>query len=169
MNLLSPDSVALQKKIMLPNGRLQQVAALVWRIEDDALQLLTITSRGTGRWIIPKGWPQTGRTLARTAMREAFEEAGIRGVIDPVPVGSYDYQKYDMPPEAISSFTVAVYAVAFTEQLEKWPERGERILEWVSPALAAERVEEPELKTLIRNFSPPISISDANIHIRCRG
>lgn len=160
MNLLAPDSIATQKKNLLPNGRLQQVAALVWRVDNGELQLLTITSRGTGRWIIPKGWPQTGRTLARTAMREAFEEAGIRGVIDPVPVGTYDYQKYDMPPEAVSSFTVAVYAVAFTEQVDKWPERGERILEWVSPELAAERVEEPELKKLIHNFAPQVSLSD---------
>ncbi|MFK4825695.1 NUDIX hydrolase [Paenochrobactrum sp. BZR 588] len=159
MNIFAPDSVVTQKKIMLPNGRLQQVAALVWRIENGELQLLTITSRGTGRWIIPKGWPQTGRTLARTAMREAFEEAGIRGVIDPIPVGTYDYQKYDMPPEAISSFTVAVYAVAFTEQLDKWPERGERILDWVSPDVAADRVEEPELKKLILGFAPQLSPS----------
>ncbi len=160
MNLLAPDSIATQKKNLLPNGHMQQVAALVWRVENDELQLLTITSRGTGRWIIPKGWPQTGRTLARTAMREAFEEAGIRGVIDPVPVGTYDYQKYDMSPEAVSSFTVAVYAVAFTEQVDKWPERGERILEWVSPELAAERVEEPELKKLIHNFAAQMSLSD---------
>lgn len=156
MNMFAPDTIATNKKMMLPNGRLQQVAALVWRMHNGELQLLTITSRGTGRWVIPKGWPQTGRTLARTALREAFEEAGIRGVIDPVPVGSYDYQKYDMPPEAVSSFTVAVYAVAFTEQLDEWPERGERMLEWVSREEAAERVEEPELKALIRSFSPQI-------------
>ncbi|MBB6259500.1 8-oxo-dGTP pyrophosphatase MutT (NUDIX family) [Paenochrobactrum gallinarii] len=157
MNLLAPDSIATQKKNLLPNGRLQQVAALVWRVENGELQLLTITSRGTGRWVLPKGWPQTGRTLARTAMREAFEEAGIRGVIDPLPVGTYDYEKYDMPPDAISSFTVAVYAVAFTEQVDQWPERGERILEWVSPLQAAERVEEPELKKLILAFTPDTS------------
>lgn len=156
MNMFAPDTIATNKKMMLPNGRLQQVAALVWRMHNGELQLLTITSRGTGRWVIPKGWPQTGRTLARTALREAFEEAGIRGVIDAVPVGTYDYQKYDMPPEAVSSFTVAVYAVAFTEQLDEWPERGERILEWVSREEAAARVEEPELKALIRSFSPQI-------------
>lgn len=154
MKLLACDSVVTQKKIILPNGRLQQVAALVWRLEKGGLQLLTITSRGTGRWIIPKGWPQTGHTLASTAMREAYEEAGIRGIIDPAPIGTYNYQKYDMPPEAISSFTVAVYAIAFTEQVDKWPERGERILDWVSPQVAADRVEETELKKLMMDFAP---------------
>jgi len=71
--------VATEKRILTPSGRLQQVAALVYRYEAEERQVLVITSRGTGRWVIPKGWPQVGRTLAETAAREAYEEAGVRG------------------------------------------------------------------------------------------
>ncbi len=85
--------VATEKRILTPSGRLQQVAALVYRYEAHELQILVITSRGTGRWIIPKGWPQVGRTLADTAAREAYEEAGVRGEISSQPIGSFDYCK----------------------------------------------------------------------------
>ncbi len=81
--------IATEKRILTPSGRLQQVAALVHRRDMGALKVLVITSRGTGRWIIPKGWPQVGRTLAETALREAYEEAGIRGEVSPIPIGSF--------------------------------------------------------------------------------
>jgi len=60
--------IATEKRILTPSGRLQQVAALVHRRDMGALKVLLITGRGTGRWIIPKGWPQVGRTLAETAL-----------------------------------------------------------------------------------------------------
>ncbi len=145
--------VATEKRILTPSGRLQQVAALVYRREMGALQVLVITSRGTGRWIIPKGWPQVGRTLAVTALREAFEEAGVRGEVSQEPIGSYSYCKSDLPPERINQFTVAVYAVQFTSQEKNWPERDQRFCEWVSPAEAAKRVEETELKQILSGFS----------------
>ncbi len=100
--------IATEKRILTPSGRLQQVAALVYRRDMGALRILVITSRGTGRWIIPKGWPQVGRTLAETALCEAYEEAGIRGEVAPVPIGSFHYCKTDLPPERINQFCAAV-------------------------------------------------------------
>ncbi|MFD1792546.1 NUDIX hydrolase [Ochrobactrum teleogrylli] len=152
MKTAAKQLIATEKRILTPSGRLQQVAALVYRREMDTLQVLVITSRGTGRWIIPKGWPQVGRTLAETALREAFEEAGIRGDVSPEPIGSYNYCKMDMPPERINQFSVAVYAVRFTGQEKSWPERDQRICEWVCPDEAARRVEETELKQILLRF-----------------
>lgn len=144
--------IATEKRILTPTGSLQQVAALVYRRAKDGLQVLVITSRGTGRWIIPKGWPQVGRTFAETALREAYEEAGVRGEVAETPIGSYGYCKLDLPPERINQFTVAVFAVRFTGQEKNWPEREQRQCEWVSPVEAANRVEEPELKQILRTF-----------------
>ena len=73
------------------------MGALVYRLKNDAVEFLLITSRGTGRWIIPKGWPMPGRTLAQAALREAYEEAGIRGIVETSSIGSYQYYKCDMP------------------------------------------------------------------------
>ena len=148
--------IATEKRILTPSGRLQQVAALVYRREMDTMQVLVITSRGTGRWIIPKGWPQVGRTLAETALREAFEEAGVRGDISPAPLGSYNYCKMDLPPERINQFTVAVFAVHFTRQEKNWPERDQRVCEWVSPREAASRVEETGLQQILLQFADSV-------------
>lgn len=117
-----------------------------------ALKVLVITSRGTGRWIIPKGWPQVGRTLAETALCEAYEEAGIRGEVSPTPIGTFCYCKTDLPPERINQFIAAVFTVQFTRQEKDWPERAQRICEWVSPQEAACRVEETELKQILNQF-----------------
>lgn len=149
--------VATEKRILTPSGRLQQVAALVYRYQAEELQVLVITSRGTGRWVIPKGWPQIGRTLAETAAREAYEEAGVRGEISSQPIGTFEYSKSDLPPECINQFTVAVYALHFVERAKDWPEREQRICEWISPHQAAERVDETELKRILLGFDGTIT------------
>lgn len=152
MKIKTEQLVATEKRILMPDGRLQQVAALVYRRHKGNLQVLVITSRGTGRWIIPKGWPQVGRTLAQTAGREAYEEAGILGNVSALPIGSFNYCKNDLPPERINQFAVAVYALEFTEQAKNWPERDQRVCEWVSPQEAALRVDEAELKDILQQF-----------------
>ena len=48
-----------------------QFAALCYRVVKDKVQVLVISSRGTGRWIVPKGWPMDGKTPAEAALQEA--------------------------------------------------------------------------------------------------
>ncbi|HEY8579134.1 MAG TPA: NUDIX hydrolase, partial [Beijerinckiaceae bacterium] len=71
----------------------QQVAALPWRLAPTGVEILLITSRGTKRWVIPKGWPMPGRRPHEAAQREAYEEAGVKGAIEPAPLGCYEYRK----------------------------------------------------------------------------
>ena len=70
-----------------------QFAALCWRVMDGKVQILLITSRGSGRWIVPKGWPMDGQTPGEAALTEAWEEAGVLGKVDWRPVGLYSYSK----------------------------------------------------------------------------
>lgn len=141
------------KKISLSNERLLQVGALVYRINQGKIETLLITSRTTKRWIIPKGWPIPGKTLAQAALCEAYEEAGIRGAVEATPIGRYDYEKSDVPQE-VSRFSVDVFAVFYSHQEKKWPERGQRVFEWLSREEAAERVAEPGLKEIFLTFTP---------------
>lgn len=67
-----------------------QVAALPYRFIGDELRILLVTSRGTRRWIIPKGWPMKGKKAHRAAEREALEEAGAKGRVSRLPIGSYE-------------------------------------------------------------------------------
>ena len=70
-----------------------QVAALPWREEDRGVEVMLITSRDTGRWVLPKGWPEGDEALHEAAMREAAEEAGLRGSISDKESGRYFYGK----------------------------------------------------------------------------
>ena len=42
---------------------------------------------------MPKGWPIKGLTPRKSAAREAFEEAGVRGAVGTKPIGRYRYAK----------------------------------------------------------------------------
>jgi 8-oxo-dGTP pyrophosphatase MutT (NUDIX family) len=54
---------------------------------------LRFTSRKTKRWIIPKGWRIKGLKPAKSAAREAYEEAGLRGYVKTKAIGIFSYEK----------------------------------------------------------------------------
>jgi 8-oxo-dGTP pyrophosphatase MutT (NUDIX family) len=131
-----------------------QVGALCWRrTRKGALRILLITSRDTGRWVIPKGWPMRRRTEAEAAAREAWEEAGVEGEMLARPVGLYSYPKI-MPKARPVPCVVRVYPLAVATISREFPEAGQRRLKWFSPAKAARRVQEPELARILRSFDP---------------
>ena len=64
-----------------------QFAALCYDKDGPDRKILLITSRGTGRWILPKGWPIDGLDSPGAALQEAWEEAGVReGRPSPEPI-----------------------------------------------------------------------------------
>ncbi len=66
-----------------------QYGALPFRFERVGMEIMLITSRETGRWIIPKGWPMQGKKSHHVAALEAFQEAGIKGLVSKKPIGAY--------------------------------------------------------------------------------
>jgi len=152
LNVTYQNEIVTDKRIEMPDGRICQVAALVYRMKKNLPEILLITSRGTGRWVLPKGWPQIGKTFAQSAQREAYEEAGVRGDVAPFSIGTYTYEKHDMGDGESGDFVVDVFPMHFSHQEKNWPERGERRLDWVSVEESAKRVEEPGLKSLIASF-----------------
>lgn len=139
-----------------------QFGALCWRLRSDGSpEVLMITSRGTGRWIIPKGWPQKGQTAARAAETEAWEEAGVTGKVAPDCIGIYGYEKRRRRgPDA--PCVVAVFALRVTREAEKWPERKERKRRWMRPQKAAGLVAEPELARILRDLPQTVAALQAS-------
>lgn len=129
-----------------------QIAALpVVKAKDGALRVLMVTSRDTGRWVMPKGWPMKEKSLPGAAAQEALEEAGVIGKISKEPIGTYFYLKRlddapDIPVE------VVLYPMKVSKLLRRWPERHERKRKWFSPKGAANRVDEPDLQALLRDL-----------------
>jgi 8-oxo-dGTP pyrophosphatase MutT (NUDIX family) len=132
-------------------GASQQFGVLPWRQAPD-FEVLLITSRETRRWVIPKGWPMPGHSAAESAAQEAYEEAGVRGEMSAQAIGNYGYRKRRRDG-ARKRFRVDVFTMEVTEVLDQWPEAHERARQWLSPAEAAIRVDEPELAILIRTFA----------------
>ena len=129
-----------------------QFGALCYRLRDDKVQILLVTSRGTGRWIIPKGWPMDGETPAGAAATEAFEEAGVEGKPSDVCLGIYSYTK-TIPKGDNLPIVVAVFPFKVKRVLKNFPEAGQRKRKWFSLKKAAAIISEPELAPLIRNFN----------------
>lgn len=130
-----------------------QFGALCYRVRRGKTQILLVTSRGTGRWIVPKGWPVPDATPAETAAAEAYEEAGVAGEVHSLCLGVYDYAK-GLDDGACLPCVVALYPLRVKSLLRKFPERGQRKRKWVSRKRAAAMVGEAELGALILSFSP---------------
>lgn len=145
--------LASELRLMLRRPERLQFAALCfrWTKKQRDIEVLLITSRDTGRWVIPKGWPMKGCMAHTVAEREAFEEAGMQGHAEETPLGFYNYLKslrggIEVPCK------VQVHAMEVETQAKEFKEKGVRRLEWVSCAEAARRVAEPQLKDLILSF-----------------
>lgn len=129
----------------------RQIAALPFRkTATGDIEVLLITSRETGRFIIPKGWPMKRLSDAEAAAKEAYEEAGVLGKIRRKPIGTYSYWK--RLERTFELLNVDVYALEVREQRADWPEKGSRRLGWLRQAEAATLVDEPGLITLIDTF-----------------
>jgi 8-oxo-dGTP pyrophosphatase MutT (NUDIX family) len=111
-------------------------------------QVCLVTSRNGKRWVIPKGCLETGKTASEIALQEAWEEAGIVGVLQPEPVGSYLYDKNGI------TCHVLVFLLHVTEVRDEYPEHGARERCWVSPTEAMTRIEERGLREIVRGALP---------------
>lgn len=132
----------------------RQVAALPWRPTATGVEVMLITSRDTGRWVLPKGWPEKRESLHEAAAREAAEEAGLSGVIESSEAGRYFYGKVKSSGRRLRC-EVLVYPMLVEDVASRWPERQERERAWFSPSEAAAKVRERDLAELLAHFRAP--------------
>jgi 8-oxo-dGTP pyrophosphatase MutT (NUDIX family) len=86
-----------------------------------------VTTRQTRRWIIPKGWPIKSLRPPKSAAREAFEEAGVRGKIGAKSVGLFKYNKLLDEHGIEVSCEVKFFPLLVKRQSESWPELEQRL------------------------------------------
>ncbi|NVO24986.1 NUDIX hydrolase [Donghicola sp. B5-SW-15] len=137
---------------MIKRPSSQQVALLCYRLKGTEREYLLVTSRDTGRWVIPKGWIKKGKSAERSALEEGWEEAGIvPKKTRPHQVGTYTYNK-KLGKGLVVTVEVNVFEVELSKLENKYPEVSERKRRWMTRDEAAEAVHEPSLTKLLQSL-----------------
>jgi 8-oxo-dGTP pyrophosphatase MutT (NUDIX family) len=129
----------------------KQFAALPFRLDNSELHVMLITTRRKRRWSVPKGSPMRNKKPHHTAALEAYEEAGLVGVIATRAMGSFKHRK--RKGDRKRTMDVSVFPMKVHGQERWWPEKGERQAIWVSAETAARLVHKVELRRLIIRFA----------------
>ena len=121
---------------------IEQACAVPFREHIERVEFCLITS-STGRWMFPKGYVEPGETFVEAALKEALEEAGLRGRVVGDPIGYYEIEKKGRP------HTVIALLMEVLQSDEVWKEAQVRQRQWVTPEEARGLVSEPELFELL--------------------
>jgi 8-oxo-dGTP pyrophosphatase MutT (NUDIX family) len=132
--------------------KLKQFAALPYRMRDNDVEILLITTRKKRRWSVPKGWPIRHNTPQQTAATEAYEEAGVDGTIGSRRIGQF--RKRRQKKEQPVMCDVQIFPLKVTRQRDDWPEKHERSRIWVRPRKAAKLVKKAGLRRAIKSLHP---------------
>jgi phosphohistidine phosphatase len=122
-----------------------QAAVIPYRIRKARIEVALITTSTGKGWILPKGSVDDGERPRKAAIREAEEEAGLRGVVARRPVGRYHHTKGN------DLRRVDVYVMRVTRVLEHWLEDKIRRRRWMRVADAADRLRE-ELQPFVHRL-----------------
>ncbi len=128
-----------------------QSAILPYCVRKSGPKFLLITSIGSGRWVLPKGHIASDMTPRQSAIKEAFQEAGINGKVPKKSLGTFTYSKENEP--GIPPYQVEVFTMRVTCVLNAWPEELRRTREWMPPKKASNSVQEGALSHMMLDFA----------------
>lgn len=129
----------------------QLYGAIPYKVENDAVWVLMVTSQTRKRWIFPNGNIEKGETGAEAAAREAYEEAGIKGAID--KKRTIDSTIGKSAPNGIENVAVEFFPLEVEKELSKWPEKNERKRAWMSLDKAKSAVKDDDFRAVLKTFS----------------
>jgi 8-oxo-dGTP pyrophosphatase MutT (NUDIX family) len=126
---------------------LPQSGALAYRFSSEGkLEILLVKKLHASNWGIPKGKLEASLSREENAAKEAFEEAGVKGVMQQRCLGSYRAMKRSGDRDVL--IEVWVYLLQVTEVADEWPEKAVRVVRWCDPDEAALLLREPLLAEL---------------------
>ena len=87
-----------------------QVAAVCYRRKGASVEFLLVSTNGNGKWTFPKGSPESNLSHSQAAEREALEEAGVRGTIEPRHFHVYIHSKgVFWKPPGVQEFVIKAF------------------------------------------------------------
>jgi 8-oxo-dGTP pyrophosphatase MutT (NUDIX family) len=128
-----------------------QAAVIPFRGSGKKLEICLIRRKGSKKWGIPKGFVERGDTIKDAALKEALEEAGLKGRLVGDAVGTYEYRKWG------TKLDVTVYLMEVQEEEDEWDEADIRDRQWASFEDAAEKLEQHPVQPLIDSAKDRLS------------
>src|ERR1700751_2445799 len=87
-----------------------QVAAVCYRRRGASVEFLLVNTNGGGKWTFPKGDPDSSLSHSKAAEREAWEEAGVEGIIEPRHFHLYIHSKgVFWKPPGVQEFVIKAF------------------------------------------------------------
>jgi 8-oxo-dGTP pyrophosphatase MutT (NUDIX family) len=112
-----------------------QVAAVCYRRRGHAVEFLLVNTNGGSKWTFPKGCTDNRLSHSQAAAREALEEAGAVGVIEPRHFHLYIHSKgVFWQPSGVQEFVVKAFLMEVTST--RTPGESMRNPTWCSAAEA---------------------------------
>ena len=124
-------------------SRREQAGVIPFRRKKDAIEVCLIRNKGRKKWKIPKGFVDPGETVEQAALKEAWEEAGLKGRLVGAAVGSYEYDKWGF------DLTVSVYLMEVSDQEDEWEESRFRERRWSPVDTAFEMLKKHPVRPLL--------------------
>lgn len=119
-----------------------QAGAIVFRVDDGIVRVLLVRSKKDPRlWVLPKGHIDVGEPPAVAALREAFEEGGVAGLVLGPAGPALTFRSGD------EMVAVEYFVVQLTSELPS-PEGREKA--WLVPEDAEERLPFEKTRQLLR-------------------
>jgi 8-oxo-dGTP pyrophosphatase MutT (NUDIX family) len=112
---------------------------------------------------VPKGWPIKRLTPSKSAAREAFEEAGVRGKIGARAIGNFTYKKTTGQTADDPNYEVKIFPLLVKRQSASWPESEQRVAQWVDPEKAIALIREPELRAIVAKFAKRAAVAASKL------
>jgi 8-oxo-dGTP pyrophosphatase MutT (NUDIX family) len=108
-----------------------QVAAVCYRKLAGAIEFLLVNTNGGNKWTFPKGSTEPKLSHSQAAEREALEEAGATGVIEPRHFHLYIHSKgVFWQPQGVQEYVVKAFLMEVTGTQK--PVEGTRNPTWFS-------------------------------------
>jgi 8-oxo-dGTP pyrophosphatase MutT (NUDIX family) len=116
-----------------------QVAAVCYRKRGGTVEFLLVNTNGGNKWTFPKGSPDNHLSHSQAAEREAAEEAGALGAIEPRHFHLYIHSKgVFWQPGGVQEFVVKAFLMEIHQQ--RRPDEGQRHPSWFSPEEARRKL-----------------------------
>jgi len=142
-----------------------QVAAVCYRKRGTAVEFLLVNTNGGNKWTFPKGCTDARMSHSQAAEREAAEEAGALGTIDPRHFHLYIHSKgVFWQPGGVQEFVVKAFLMEVHEV--RRADEPQRKPTWFSPEEARLRLAKGREVKYARELEAVIDRALENITIR---